>query len=228
MLSALWLADTPYFRTRSGSLALLGPCRRTCRHGRAASRRVSVSLELRSGRPAVPPISETRNVPFRTPAVRTASPVWSCGTHRLFGSNLLSTRRRPNMPHADLRFPKGPTATMRYEGKRKHRADIIRAVRLQVMQRDTSCRSCGSTNGAEMHELTPRSLLRGQPPEDIYTLGNCLRLCSKCHGQVTRHELTLVAVTPARGADGRIETQPTFRSRHVQTPSRPGRADLEG
>ena len=114
-----------------------------------------------------------------------------------------------------LRFPKGRTRAQDKQTKRVHRADLIRAVRLQVMQRDTSCRVCGSTNGAEMHELVPRSLLRGRPPEDIYNLVNCLRLCSRCHGQVTRHELTLVPASERLGANGRVESQLTFRSRHV-------------
>jgi 5-methylcytosine-specific restriction endonuclease McrA len=127
----------------------------------------------------------------------------------------------------DLLFPKPSTKAVK-AGQRKHRADIIRAVRLQVMQRDTSCRVCGSTNGAEMHELRPRSLMRGQPPEDIYTLTNCLRLCSRCHGQVTRHELLLVAVTIARGADGRVQAQRVLRSRHVLPTIPAGPSGLEG
>jgi len=118
---------------------------------------------------------------------------------------------------AALTYPKGPTRAATQAAKRVHRADIVRAVRLQVMQRDTACRVCGSTHGAEMHELVPRSLLRGRPPEEIFTLTNCLRLCSRCHGQVTRHELTLVPVNAARGAEGRVEAHRTERSRHVQT-----------
>jgi 5-methylcytosine-specific restriction endonuclease McrA len=102
-------------------------------------------------------------------------------------------------------FPKGPTRKAVYEVKRKHRADIIREVRLRVMQRDTACRVCGSTRDAEMHEMVPRSLLRGQPPETIYTTANCLRLCSNCHRAVTAHRLTLVPVVEALGADGRVE-----------------------
>jgi len=119
-------------------------------------------------------------------------------------------------------FPKGPTRKQTSEAKRKHKADIIRAVRIQVMQRDAACRVCGSTRDAEMHELVPRSLLRGQPPEDIYTLHNCLRLCGGpkgCHGKVTRHEISLVPASDRLGANGRVEVQLTLRSRHVQTPT---------
>lgn len=121
----------------------------------------------------------------------------------------------------DLPFGKGPTRQLEKTQKRRHRADIIRAVRLQVMQRDTACRICGRTDSAEMHELVPRSLLRGQAPEDIYTTANCLRLCTRCHGRVTRHEVTLVPVSGSRGANGRVEVQLTFRSRHeTTTPAR--------
>ena len=116
-------------------------------------------------------------------------------------------------------FPKGPTRKQRYEAKRKHRADIIRAVRVAVMQRDTACRVCGSTRDAEMHEIVPRSILRGRAPEAIYTLHNCLRLCAKCHGQITRHELSIVIVDPLRGADAPLRfTRVIGGTRHVQTP----------
>ena len=87
------------------------------------------------------------------------------------------------------------------------------------MQRDSSCRVCGRTANAEMHELVPRSLLRGQSPEDIYTTANCLRLCTTCHGKVTRHEIALVPASDRLGANGRVEVQLTLRSRHVQTPT---------
>jgi len=105
-------------------------------------------------------------------------------------------------------FPKGPTRKQRYEAKRKHRADIIRAVRVAVMARDTACRVCGSTRDAEMHEIVPRSILRGLAPELVFTTANCLRLCGGikggCHGKVTRHEIELVATNSSLGADGTI------------------------
>lgn len=123
------------------------------------------------------------------------------------------------MPPADLPFGKGPTRKAEKASKRQHRADLIRAVRVQVMQRDLVCRVCSSTRDAEMHEIVPRSLLRGQPPEDIYTLANCLRLCSRCHGKVTRHEIALVPASNRLGANGRVEVQLTLRSRHVQAPT---------
>lgn len=114
-----------------------------------------------------------------------------------------------------LAFPKGPRRRDERVQRRRHRADIIREVRAQVMARDSACRVCGRTNGAEMHELVPRSLLRGRPPEEVYTTVNCLRLCARCHGAVTRHEVTLLPVSLELGANGRVEAQTTFRSRHV-------------
>lgn len=125
----------------------------------------------------------------------------------------------PSSP--DLLFPKGRTRAQDKQTKRVHRADHIRAIRLQVMQRDPACRVCHSTNGAEMHELVPRSRLRGQPPEVIYTLVNCLRLCSRCHGLVTRHEVTLTPVTAAHGANGRVEAQRTLTRRPDVQPTPP-------
>ena len=114
-----------------------------------------------------------------------------------------------------LAFPKGrPLASVRRD-KRQHRAEVIRRVRLQVMQRDLACRVCGRSDRPEMHELVSRAMRRGQPPESVFTLENCLRLCSTCHRRVTRHELALVPVVPTLGANGRIEAQLTFRSRHV-------------
>ena len=112
-----------------------------------------------------------------------------------------------------LRFPKGPTRDETKATARRHRADIVRDVRLRVMQRDSSCRVCGRTDSAEMHELTPRSLLRGLPPEQVFTTQNCLRLCTRCHARVTRHELTLLPADITRGADGRVEVQRVFNWR---------------
>lgn len=118
----------------------------------------------------------------------------------------------------NLTYPKGPSRHVRYDAKRKHRADIIRAVRVQVMQRDVACRVCGSTRDAEMHEIVPRSLLRGQPPEEVYTTQNCIRLCAQCHGKVQRHEIALHVADPVLGADGRC-TRVIEGSRHVPTPT---------
>lgn len=112
-----------------------------------------------------------------------------------------------------LAFPKGRSRRLERRDKRQARAALIRAVRLQVMQRDLACRVCGSTDRPEMHELVSRALRRGQPPEDVFNLVNCLRLCSRCHRLVTRHDLALVPVTAALGANGRVEAQPTLVSR---------------
>jgi 5-methylcytosine-specific restriction endonuclease McrA len=118
-------------------------------------------------------------------------------------------------------FPKGPTRKAEQAGKRRHKADIIRAVRVQVMQRDTACRVCGSTRDAEMHEIVPRSILRGRAPEAIYTLHNCLRLCGGpkgCHGKVTRHDLAIVVVDPLRGANAPLRFTRVIRRPYVPTP----------
>ena len=119
-------------------------------------------------------------------------------------------------------FPKGPTRKVRYEVKRQHKADIIRAVRVEVMQRDAGCRVCGSTRDAEMHEIVPRSILRGRAPEAIYTTHNCLRLCGGpkgCHAKVTAHEIRILITDPLRGADGPLRFTRVIRRPHVPTPT---------
>lgn len=115
-------------------------------------------------------------------------------------------------------FPKGPTRKAEKATKRRHRADIIRETRLLVMQRDAACRVCGSTRDAEMHEIVPRSLLRRKRPEDVYTTANCLRLCAKCHGQVTRHEIGIYVIDMLRGADALVRFTRVIRRPHVSTP----------
>lgn len=117
-----------------------------------------------------------------------------------------------------LAFPKGQPRRAVKRDKRQARAELIRRVRLQVMQRDLACRVCGRTDRPEMHELVSRAMRRGQPPEDIFNLHNCLRLCTTCHGRVTRHEVSLLVASERLGANGRVEGQLTFRSRHVQAP----------
>jgi 5-methylcytosine-specific restriction endonuclease McrA len=112
-----------------------------------------------------------------------------------------------------LAFPKGASRGRVRRDARHARAQLIRAVRLRVMQRDTACRACGRTDRPEMHELVSRALRRGQPPETIFTLQNCLRLCSTCHRKVTRHEIALVPASDRLGADGPVEVQPTLVSR---------------
>jgi 5-methylcytosine-specific restriction endonuclease McrA len=112
-----------------------------------------------------------------------------------------------------LAFPKGRPLRAIKRDKRQARAELIRAVRLRVMQRDASCRVCGRTDRPEMHELVSRAMRRGQPPETIFTLDNCLRLCSTCHAKVTRHEITLVPASDRLGANDPIEVKRTFVSR---------------
>ena len=114
---------------------------------------------------------------------------------------------------ASLAFPKCRPRRLAKRDARQARAALIRAVRLRVMQRDTSCRACGRTDRPEMHELVSRALRRGQPPETIFTLANCLRLCSTCHRKVTRHEIALVPASERLGADGPVEVQTTLVSR---------------
>ena len=107
-----------------------------------------------------------------------------------------------------LMFPKGPTRRAEQTAKRQHRADIIRAVREQVMERDKACRICGSTACPTMHEIISRARLRGRIAENMFNTYNCLRLCGGptggCHEKVTRHKVKIVVTWPS-GANGPIE-----------------------
>lgn len=94
---------------------------------------------------------------------------------------------------------------------------MIRETRADIVIRDRRCRVCGGAFGwgeatAEMHELVPRSRLRGRPPEEIFTRENCVLLHRRCHRDVTAHRVRL-SVDQTRGADGplRVEQTPLVR-----------------
>ena len=113
-----------------------------------------------------------------------------------------------------MRFPKPRPQRLVRQDKRKHRRDVIRGARAQVMQRDRRCRVCGEAAvRLEMHELKSRAQLRGRPPEEIFNTANALALCSECHRRVTERKIELVA--GADGADGKIvviERRPDARA----------------
>lgn len=91
--------------------------------------------------------------------------------------------------------PTGLTAQERRTAKRQHRAAVISATRALVFARDKGCRCCQrlSRPTDQMHEIVPRSLLRGTDPEDVFTLENCVRVCRQCHAQLTAHTIRAVS-----------------------------------
>src|SRR5689334_4166901 len=96
--------------------------------------------------------------------------------------------------------------------KRLTRNGIIAFVRRQVFELDPKCicGECKSRPGDHMHEVVPRSALRGRPPEEIFNIKNCVRLSPKCHALVTGviglgKALKIVFLDPALGAMGPIE-----------------------
>lgn len=90
--------------------------------------------------------------------------------------------------------------------KRAHRATVIAFARAHVFSRDVGCRFCGRAGRAtdEMHEVTSRAKLRGQPPEAVFTTANCLRLCRGCHGLVTAHVFAASYARADLGCDGHV------------------------
>lgn len=115
-----------------------------------------------------------------------------------------------------MRFPKPRPQRLVRQDKRKHRRDVIRGARAQVMQRDRRCRVCGEAPPAvrlEMHELRSRAQLRGRPPEEIFNTANAVALCSACHRNV--HAARIKISAGADGADGKIvviERRPDARA----------------
>lgn len=95
--------------------------------------------------------------------------------------------------------------------KRQLKNEVIRHVRALVMQRDhCRCRVCAAVLDPEMHEIEPRSKLRGRSPEAIFNTRNCLILCRRCHSLVTRHDINIVAQDAEHGADGIVYAQKTL------------------
>jgi 5-methylcytosine-specific restriction endonuclease McrA len=123
-------------------------------------------------------------------------------------------RRRKKRSSWDEKYPglgiaKGETRDAVKTRKHAHKVAVIAAVRAQVFERDEVCRCCGDERHAyfpdEMHELIPRSALRNKPPEDIFNLVNCVRLCNLCHTDVTEKRITVVF--RADGAEGCLKFQ---------------------
>lgn len=56
----------------------------------------------------------------------------------------------------------------------------------------------------EMHEDPPRSQTRNLPVEERFSTAVCIRLCTACHEDVTRHRIRLVKCDPGLGFDGKI------------------------
>jgi 5-methylcytosine-specific restriction endonuclease McrA len=111
-----------------------------------------------------------------------------------------------------MAFPKPRSHRAEKRDRRAQRRAVIGAVRAELVNRDRRCRVCGGLFGwgeatAEMHELVPRSRLRGRSPEEIFNRQNCLLLHRRCHREVTEHRLILAPADASVGAEGRVEVK---------------------
>ena len=98
---------------------------------------------------------------------------------------------------------------------RAHRAAVIARNREAVFHRDRACRRCHlGHDDDQCHEVVSRAKLRNHPPDDIFTLVNCCRLCPRCHEMVTRNREFLVFAT-FHGCDDTISfvTRAAFHDR---------------
>lgn len=94
--------------------------------------------------------------------------------------------------------PKPQSVAAERAAKRRLRVAAIIRTREAVFARDKDCRfpealrsqwPCGGPH--EMDERVPRSRLRGRPPDEIFNLDNCMRLCRDHHRMKTEHKLCL-------------------------------------
>ena len=109
---------------------------------------------------------------------------------------------------------KAPPASREQERakRRRTRAQVVADARVAVFALDARCicGSCPPADTDEMHEVVPRSKLRGRPPEEIFNTRNCDRLSRRCHQLVTGtlgkgQALRIAFLDRARGAMGRTE-----------------------
>jgi 5-methylcytosine-specific restriction endonuclease McrA len=93
-----------------------------------------------------------------------------------------------------------PTKAAEKAAARKHEVQVKAETRAKVWARSNGvCEACGDSEQVtatkshkathEAHEVVPRSLTRGLPPEFRYSTENTARVCEPCHGKFTRHQL---------------------------------------
>lgn len=108
--------------------------------------------------------------------------------------------------YQSLALPK-PEPRARIKARRDAKeAAIIGETHTIVFIRDSSCRACRGARNSwlsdQMHEIVPRSQTRGLDPADRFNSKNCVRVCAKCHQDITEHRLRVVPVSWRRGANG--------------------------
>jgi len=103
-------------------------------------------------------------------------------------------------------FSVGPSTDEIKESRHAARVAVIGLNRTAVFDRDRMCRRCGAPGRPDdhCHETRSRAMLRGRPPEEIFNLVNCMRLCPPCHERITRHEERIVMLDPVRGCNGDV------------------------
>lgn len=122
--------------------------------------------------------------------------------------------------HRGLAFPKGQTRRAAKRADDAHHAAFVGFVRALVFGRSDCCQLCGTPHGRhEMHEARSRAQLRGRPPEVVFNLWNCARLCRDCHADVTAHRVDLVMGRPDKGCNGPLLAQRRMPGqRHLAPP----------
>jgi hypothetical protein len=102
----------------------------------------------------------------------------------------------------------GQTRRQDDEAAHAHRVEVIRLNRIAVFERDwRGCRAgCGARprESDHCHEVLSRAMMRGRPPEDVFNLVNCIRLCAACHQKITEHKIDTVIVDPVAGCNGEV------------------------
>lgn len=105
--------------------------------------------------------------------------------------------------YQQLALAKPVSRAVEKRSRRREASDVIRQVRADVWARSCGrCEVCGRTEAEtaasgvlkathEMHELETRAETRGRPPEERFSLENCIRVCPPCHALFTARQIAM-------------------------------------
>lgn len=92
-----------------------------------------------------------------------------------------------------------PTKAAETAAAKRHESAVKAETRAHVWRRAAACEACGDSERQtaahwhkaehECHEVVPRSLTRGLPPEIRFSTENSARVCGWCHFYLTRHQI---------------------------------------
>lgn len=133
---------------------------------------------------------------------------------RLTAAEKCAARRRGGWRTAKRRSRHGgSTWAGEKAAAKRHELRVKAATRAEVWRRSSVCECCGRTEWQtamvstkathEAHEVRPRSLTRGRPPEERFSPANTARVCPEpCHRQLQRHERELKPHDAVHGMTG--------------------------